>query len=280
LIEKVVIDRSLFRGKHKSQAQRARSALRAERYVTAKHHLRASFQALSPPESQPEPDASAAAPEPAPEMEALRASFQASSPPESQPDPDASAAAPEPAPEMEALAELNRVLKKKLKRAVTAANACHSALQRERKEGDEDVSRLQYALMIERAAHHQLKDNPRGHPKMPTPAEVQARMAAEEAKKAKEEHRRQAQIERDLRRKLVEQMEREKQIKGREAEAKEELRKRKAMNAESQQRWLSPAVQAGAKAIAVLKGRTRPIIADFREFYRSGPPRPDGHPRA
>jgi hypothetical protein len=107
-----------------------------------------------------------------------------------------------------------------------------------------------------------------------------ARMAAEEAHKAKVERTRQAQIERDLRRKLVEHMEREKEIKGREAEAKEDLRKRKAMNAESQQLWLSPAVQAGAKAIAVLKGRTRHIISDFREFYRSGPPRPDRHPRA
>ena len=181
---------------------------------------------------------------------------------------------------MEALADHNRVLKKKLQRAVTIANACHSALQRERKEGDEDVSRLQYELMIERSAHHQLKANPRGHPKMPTPAEVQARMAAEAAHKAKEEHNRQAQIERDLRRKLFEQMEREKEIKGREAEAKEELRKRKAMKEESQQRLLLPVVQAGAKAIAVLKGRTRPIIADFREFFRSGPPRPDRHPRA
>jgi len=210
----------------------------------------------------------------------LVASLQASSPSESQPEPDASAAAPEPAPEMEALADHNRVLKKKLQRAVTIANACHSALQRERKEGDEDVSRLQYELMIERSAHHQLKANPRGHPKMPTPAEVQARMAAEAAHKAKEEHNRQAQIERDLRRKLFEQMEREKEIKGREAEAKEELRKRKAMKEESQQRLLLPVVQAGAKAIAVLKGRTRPIIADFREFFRSGPPRPDRHPRA
>uniref|UniRef100_A0A7S0QMQ2 Uncharacterized protein n=1 Tax=Cryptomonas curvata TaxID=233186 RepID=A0A7S0QMQ2_9CRYP len=173
---------------------------------------------------------------------------------------------------MEALAERNRVLKEKLKQAVTVANACHRALESEQKEGDEDVRRLQYALMIERAAHHQLKDNPRGHPKMPTAAEVQARMAAEEAEKAKEERRRQAQIERDARRQLAEQIEREKEMKRREKEARE----RKARNAEH---WLSPAVQAGAKAIAVLKGRELPIFADFCEFNRSGPPRPDGHPR-
>jgi hypothetical protein len=247
--------------------------------MTAKQHLSASFQALSPPESQPEPasDASAAAPEPAPEMEALRASFQASSPPDSQPEPDASAAASEPAPEMEALAESNRVLKEKLREAVTVANACHRALQCERKEGDEDVRRLQHALRFERAAHHQLKDNPRGHPINPTPAEVQARMAAEEERKAKEEHRRQAQIEQSLRRNLAIQIEREKEMKSREKEARE----RKARNAEQKNRWCSPAAYAGAKAIAVLKGRVLPVLADFREFNRSGPPRPDvGHPRA
>ncbi len=79
------------------------------------------------------------------------ASFPASSPAESQaePDygPDTSAAAPEPAPEMEKLAERNRVLTKKLKEAVTVANACHRALECERREGDEDVIRLQYGLM-------------------------------------------------------------------------------------------------------------------------------------
>jgi hypothetical protein len=177
---------------------------------------------------------------------------------------------------MEALAERNRVLKEKLRQAVTVANACHRALQCERKEGDEDVRRLQHALRIERAAHHQLKENPRGHPRNPTPAEVQARMAEEEEKTAKEEHRRQAQIEQNLRRNLAEQIEREKEMKCRQKEAREQ----KARNAQREKRWCSPAVYAGAKAIAVLKGRTLPILTDFREFNRSGPPRPDGHPRA
>ena len=62
------------------------------------------------------------------QMEDTLASFPASSPPESQPAPDTSAAASEPAPEMEKLAERNRALTRKLKEAVTVANACHRAL--------------------------------------------------------------------------------------------------------------------------------------------------------
>ena len=130
-----------------------------------------------------------AEPQPVP-MEDTLASFPASSPPESQPAPDTSAAA---SPEMEKLAERNRALTRKLREAVTVANAIHRALECERKEGDEEVRRLQYGLMMERSAHHQLKQNPMGLPRMPTPAEVQARMAAEAAKQAanqaKEEHR-------------------------------------------------------------------------------------------
>jgi len=222
-------------------------------------------------------------------MEDKLASFPASSPSESQPEPDTSAAASEPAPEMEKLAERNRALTRKLKEAVTVANACHRALECERREGDEEVRRLQYGLMMERSAHHQLKQNPMGLPRMPTPAEVQARMAAEAAKQAanqaKEEHRKQAQIESDLRRKLAEQIDREKEKIRREKEARDKKAKNAAWNKDMAKYHHSPAVQAGAMAIAFRKGRKLPNFADFSEFHRVGrllrpdDLRPDDHPR-
>ena len=44
---------------------------------------------------------------------------------------------------------------------------------------------------------------------MPTPVEVRALMAVEHEKKAQEEHRRQAQVERDLQQKLAQTIKRE-----------------------------------------------------------------------
>jgi hypothetical protein len=218
-------------------------------------------------------------------MEDTLASFPASSPPESQPAPDTSAAASEPAPENEKLAERIRALTRKLREAVTVANAIHRALECERKEGDEEVRRLQYGLMMERSAHHQLKQNPMGLPRMPTPAEVQARMAAEAAKQAakqaKEEHRKQAQIESDLRRKLAGKIESDLRLK----EARDKKAKNAAWNKAVVKHHQSPAVQSGAMAIALKKGRNLPIFADFSEFHRVGrllrpdDLRPDDHPR-
>jgi hypothetical protein len=155
----------------------------------------------------------------------------------------------------------------------------HRALECERREGGEEVRRLQYGLMMERAAHHQLKQNPMGLPRMPTPAEVQARMAAEEAKQAKEEHRKQAQIESDLGWKLAEKIDREKKKIRRDKEAHEQKAKNAVWNKVVGKHHLSPAVQAGAKAIALKKGRKLPILADFSEFHRVGRLRSDDHPR-
>jgi hypothetical protein len=113
---------------------------------------------------------------------------------------------------------------------------------------------------------------------------VQARMAAKAAKQAKEEHRKQAQIESDLRRKLAEQIDREKEKIRRDKEAHEQKAKNAAWNKVVGKHHLSPAVQAGAKAIALKKGRKLPILADFNEFHRVGrlrpdDLRPDDHPR-
>ena len=109
-------------------------------------------------------------------------------------------------------------------------------------------------------------------------------MAAEAAKQAKEEHRKQAQIESDLHRKLAEQIDREKEKIRRDKEAHEQKAKNAAWNKVVGKHHLSPAVQAGAKAIALKKGRKLPILADFSEFHRVGrlrpdDLRPDDHPR-
>ena len=58
-------------------------------------------------------------------------------------------------------------------------------------------------MLLEREAHQRRKDNPLGHPLMPTHAEIQQRLAEERERKAKWEHKRQAQIELDMRRKLA-----------------------------------------------------------------------------
>ena len=122
-----------------------------------------------------------------------------------------------------------------------------------------------------------------GLPRMPTPAEVQARMAAEAAKQAakqaKEEHRKQAQIESDLRRKLAEQIDREKETIRRDKEARDKKAKNTAWNKVVAEYHHSPAGQAGAMAVAFKKGRKLPILADFREFHRVGCLRPDDHPK-
>jgi hypothetical protein len=109
-----------------------------------------------------------------------------------------------PEPESQPAHEARKcALRQKLRQAVAMANCCARTLARDQNEPSEKVRKLEWALFIERAAHQRRKDNPMGTPLMPTPAEVRARMAAEEEKKVQEEYRRQAQAERDLREKLV-----------------------------------------------------------------------------
>ncbi len=66
--------------------------------------------------------------------------------PQSQPEPD-------PTAETEALAEQKRTLKRKLRHAITVANDCARTLGRERAEVVEERRKLEWALLIERAAH-------------------------------------------------------------------------------------------------------------------------------
>ena len=70
--------------------------------------------------------------------------------PQSQPEPD-------PTVETEALAEQNHTLKRKLRHAnrdaITVANGCARTLGRERAQVVEERRKLEWALLIERAAH-------------------------------------------------------------------------------------------------------------------------------
>ena len=178
---------------------------------------------------------------------------------ESQPAPD------DPTAENEALAELNRTLKRKLREAVQVANGCHRALEREKVDASESakkVEQLQWALLLERAAHQRRRDNPTGARLGPTPAEVQARMAEEKEKKAQEEHRRQAQIERDQQRDLSRRAayESEKERRTKEAKAYWARSRIKTQSEREQQ----IALHAAATALATAKGRTV-SLADYRE---------------
>ncbi len=89
--------------------------------------------------------------------------------------------APDPTAETKALADINRALKRKLSEAVSVANVCHRALEREKvdnralegemDEADETVRKLKWALFIQREAYQCIKRNPCGVPQGPTPAE-------------------------------------------------------------------------------------------------------------
>ena len=94
--------------------------------------------------------------------------------------PPPSAASPPQAssPETDGvLAEENLTLKRKLRHAVTVANGCARVLEDERAENSEKIRRLSWALRLERDAHQKKKDNPLGHPLLPTHAEIQERLA-------------------------------------------------------------------------------------------------------
>ena len=121
------------------------------------------------------------------------------------------------------LAEGILTLKRKLRHAVTVANGCARVLEDERAENSEQIRKLRWALRLERDAHQKKKDNPLGHPLLPTHAEIQERLAEQRAREAKFEHERQALIKQNLQRKLAERIEREKEE---ERRAKEEAAER------------------------------------------------------
>ena len=52
--------------------------------------------------------------------------------------------------------------------AVTVANGCARVLEDERAENSEQIRKLRWALRLERDAHQKKKDNPLGHPLLPT----------------------------------------------------------------------------------------------------------------
>ena len=194
--------------------------------------------------------------------------------PESPPAEPDSQPAPDPTADHEALAEHNRELKRKLRHAVTVANGCARALEKEKAEAGEKIRKLDFALLLERAAHQRRRDNPTGARLGPTPAEVQARMAEEKEKRAQEEHRRQAQIERDLRRELSIRTAYEKEKERRTTEAKAYLARRRPMTqSEIEQKH---ALYAAATALATAKGR-EVSLADIRECL--GLPRAVEKPR-
>ena len=92
--------------------------------------------------------------------------------PQSQPEPDHTV-------ETEPLTEQNHTLKRKLRHAITVANGCARTLGRERAQVVEERRKLEWALLIERAAHQKTRINPNGLKLRSTPAEVEARMAEE-----------------------------------------------------------------------------------------------------
>ncbi len=182
-----------------------------------------------------------------------------------------SQSAPELATDHEAR---NRTLRWKLRNTVGAANGCAHAMAREQGETREKVRKLEWALLIERAAHQRREDNPMGTQLMPTTAEVRARMTAEDEKKAQEEHRRQAQVERDLQQKLAQTIERERKKECRDREVQEKKAESARFSTSLEKLWPQAAVQAAVKALAVSRGRELPKFADFRDCHRVGPPAP------
>ena len=140
------------RGRHRSPAQQAKSALRQELFWIAKSMPKT--VAASPSE----PVVFIVAPDPA-------AAQETDNLPETVPAPHSNFDA-------ETIAEL----KGKLREAVAVANGCHRALQREEAQADAEIKRLQFHLQLERAAHMKTRTNPRnptGASIIPTPEEAQ-----------------------------------------------------------------------------------------------------------
>ena len=99
---------------------------------------------------------------------------------------------------------------------------------------------------------------------MPTHAEIQERLSEERAREARFEHKRQALIELNLRRKLAEKIEREKEE---EQRAKEEAAERARRNRPKTQEEIERvrALHARAHALAVSRGRKWATMGDYRE---------------
>ncbi len=117
---------------------------------------------------------------------------------------------------------------------------------------------------------------------MPTPAKVRVRMAAEHGTKVQEEHRRQAQVERDLQQKLAQTIKRERKKECRDREVQEKKAESARLSTSLEKLWPLAAAQATAKALAVSRGHKLPKFADFRDCHRVGPPAPPspiGKPR-
>jgi hypothetical protein len=118
--------------------------------------------------------------------------------------------------------------------------------------------------MLERSAHQLRKDNQLQHYLGPSPAEVQWRLDMERERSIKLEHRRQAYIEKGLRRKLAQQIEREKEEQRRAKEAAAALGK-KIKPKTHREIDQTQALFAAAKALAVSQGRKDQSFADLRE---------------
>jgi hypothetical protein len=88
-------------------------------------------------------------------------------------------------------------------------------------------------LLLERAAHQHKKENLLGHQLWPMPAEIQERLAKEREREVLWERKRQAAIEQDLLRKLVEKIEQEREA---ELRAKEAAAERASKNRPLSQR--------------------------------------------
>jgi hypothetical protein len=174
---------------------------------------------------------------------------------------------PAHATEPEDFAEQNCTLKRKLRHAVTVANSCAKALEKEKKEkseAGEKIRQLNWALLLERAAHQRRKDNPLQHNLGPSPADVQWRLDMERERNIKLEHRRQADIETGLRMKLAQQIEREKEEQRR-AEGAAAALARKMRPKTQKEIDQMRALWSAAKALAVSQGRKEASFADLRE---------------
>jgi hypothetical protein len=75
------------------------------------------------------------------------------------------------------------------------ANSCARALEKEKSEAGEKIRQLDWALLLERAAHQRRKDHPLQHYLGPSPADVPWRLDKERERNIKLEHRRQAAVE-------------------------------------------------------------------------------------
>ena len=102
------------------------------------------------------------------------------------------------------------------------------------------------------------------HLLLPTHAQIQERLAEQRAREARFEHKRQALIEQNLRRKLAEKIEREKEE---EQRAKKEAAERARRNRPKTQEEIERrrALALAAHALAVSRGRIRATLGDYRK---------------